>query len=71
MYKFEHENGRFYHIYVQADLFSQHTLVIARGGVKASRQCVIRKYGYPDEGSLQLALRRLIQRRRRHGYRLV
>lgn len=62
---------RYYHIYIQPDMFSQHTIIIARGGLNHRRGAAIRKYGYATIGELELALRRLVRRRRQRGYNLV
>jgi predicted DNA-binding WGR domain protein len=72
MYRFiNDEKQRYYNIFVQPDMFSQHTIIIARGGLNHRRGAAIRTYGYDDEGQLQEALRRLIRRRRQRGYNLV
>lgn len=72
MYKFvNEEKQRYYHIYIQPDMFSQHTIIIARGGLNHRRGAAIRTYGYETIGELELALRGLVRRRRQRGYNLV
>ena len=69
MFRFENPtNGRWYYIIEQSDMFSEHCLVIYRGGTKFACHSVCRRHGYESAEARENALQRLILRRTSRGY---
>jgi hypothetical protein len=62
------QNGRYYYLFIQKDLFNHDVLIVVRGGV---HHHVIRTYGYPSESVIEAKIRELIKRRLTRGYTFV
>ena len=69
MIKFENaENGRFYYLVKEKDIFNALVLTVIRGGTHSR---VVRHFGFNCEISIQREIERISRQRLKRGYRLI
>jgi hypothetical protein len=70
MIKFENkENGRYYYLSIERDLFDDYILCVLRGGRHHRR--IVRQFVHVDNQAIQKEIQRLSRLRLQRGYTLV
>jgi hypothetical protein len=69
MLKFEnHDNGRYYYLYVNRDLLNDLVLTTIRGGQHHRR---VHHFGFNSKDAIIKEIDRITKVRLKHGYRMV
>lgn len=70
MIKFENKNnGRYYYLIIEKDLFDDFILCVLRGGRNHRR--IIRQFVHPDHEEINREIQRITRIRLKRGYTLV